>query len=550
MIEAGGGVRFSCQDGEGSSKQHKEAEGRYSGRMVTTSPDSEGKCNASVSQPASKVFVTKEGLGREFLIKDLPSFQCDIIEGSKEINLAVVVYSADAAVRNEHDKYPSYGLVNRMRLSNTKTNIIKEIVNTELKGMFGEDKPIILGSFSEGRAKTYPFDCMRKFVRPMVGVESDDIVYQPYNDSELSLACALTINSKEQQDYNSITLHESGKFNLYIDQDGSFSGRSMPYRVYKLSDKKNESSVEEYLALVRYHPHPIYSVRCQAMVLFEQKMNSLKDQYKSLRCIVVGEINHEKKRYVSDKYSRRLESKAAEASAGLLEKLCLSSNDPGKLFVVGKACIDQVPVQIKGPTICSSFDIIPGLFELREIESSSMDKLKNDIIKDSSTVLKKLGPVLENLMKREAKGDAISGHLASLAKNYDQMNADEFFSLFADIPPDEFSSLFAGIPPEETLKIYRMLSAAETLKFPYLGKRSCVYSNGTAKVDVTSVIMTNPELGDMNIRDCKDESDFIRCVKEYAVKAVDAKKPPFLSDHPITIMGLKGYSLSDYDKTA
>ena len=442
----------------------------------------------------------------------------------RPINRMTINWNIDGAARNED--FDWLKLEARIKLMLTVKNRFKSIIDKVVREKFGCDRSdgsvLISSCFSEWRptlCSSVVGSRYKRFIADVTGVDRSDVKFEPYNKSALALNCALTLNCESQHLYDSIVEVERNSFKTFTVQNDDYSGRYMPYVVYKCIDATSGSETELYRAMIRYQPHPDYSFRCDAMVALKDKIDSLKSSYNPLSMLVSGELDHKIKRYITDNYDKTAEAQALKASEKLLEEFQVTSNNPGELWVLGKAKSQKLNFNIKGPTICAFLDIIPGCFDLRDVHNESADNLKCELLKIPA-ILNKLEKLLDDMPELLTAFQSL----------------EELYGL---LPSDELSKLFTDIPPEDSLKIFRLLTHCDDLKFPYLGKRSCLYANGEADVDTVAIIMTNPELEDMDISNCDTEDDFIWTVKQYALKALSLEKAAFISDHPCTLMAFR-----------
>ncbi len=456
-------------------------------------------------------------------IQPTPLLQQRQVVRAKSHNIILITANFDAAMRNEVSEFPNMSIKERISLLDNKTDIIANLIEQEKK-KFSPQTPITICVSSEGRT------CLD------IGRQLNDIIYKltgakfirfiPYNESKKSLSAAITFLPEDAKKEDSLYCHlgsnaesfnnlekpplvslvESSEFKTYFKQDENFSGRYMPYKVLKTNDG--------FLGIIRYHIHPNYSRRCEAIILLEEKTKDLKQKFKPLTCLIIGEINLRKKRFTPDVFNKEIEAKALKASDRLLEEFSGISKKSEKLMILGKA-IQTLNFDTERPTICSTFDIVPGLCNLKGAEDFEIELTQNDIMK-----IYEFKNLFKDLQKKNTK-----------------------LHCYDDLSDAEISELVGQLSSKTKFLIYRALAACDILSFPYLGHRSAVYSNGEAVVDVKGVLVTHPTLKDMDISTCKKKTDFIRVTKRYVTEACygEERVPPFLTDHPITIMSfLKG----------
>lgn len=101
--------------------------------------------------------------------------------------------------------------------------------------------------------------------------------------------------------------------------------------------------------------------------------------------------------------------------------------------------------------------------------------------------------------------------------------------------------MIKALDNSEVIEIYQKLVGIEWLKFPVLGMRSRVYISGSADMEQTGYIVTNPEAGDLLISNLKNEEDMIKSIKSYVLGAIKSKFFAFTSDHCVSLTNIKNW---------
>lgn len=136
---------------------------------------------------------------------------------------------------------------------------------------------------------------------------------------------------------------------------------------------------EEKISLVRvirFHSHPTYSAREEAIANLDLKIEELKrqDPDKEQIFIVLGEIDLNMKRYPDFRDEKLIDNKAKFISQNLKEKFLTVYNNRLKIKVIG-SMIHEFSEMFEFTTICSFLDITPGVFDLFEHHKTEFNKL-------------------------------------------------------------------------------------------------------------------------------------------------------------------------------